>query len=294
MQKLIVVLGPTASGKTALATHLAGVFDGELVNADSRQVYKEMNIGTAKAVPSAKLKTKNVKLWLLDLVNPNQPFTVADYKKLAIKSINDIASRLKLPIMVGGTGLYIRSVVDNLTIPAIPVQPELRSALEKQPTEKLYERLQQCDPKTASVIDKRNKRRLVRALEVTLVSGLSFTTQQQKGGALFNVLQIGIEVPKKILSKRIEDRVEAMIASGLQDEVQGLVRRYGWNTVLSHTIGYQEWQNGGSPEEAKKMIIKNTKRYVKRQITWFKKNKTIHWIKTKNEAHALVQKFLDT
>jgi len=291
MQKLIVILGPTASGKTALATHFAGVFDGELINADSRQVYKGMDIGTAKAVPKSKIKSQKSKVWLTDIVNPNELFTVADYKKLAIESINGIARRNKLPIMVGGTGLYIRAVVDNLAIPAVPVQRELRSELEGQTVEELYEKLRQCDPKTAAVIDRHNKRRLVRALEVALVSGSSFTSQQ-KEEALFDVLQIGIQIPKETLFERIEDRTDAMISAGLQNEVYGLVRSYGWNTVLSDTIGYQEWQDGVAPKEAKEMIVKHTKHYVKRQLTWFKKDTTIHWIPTKKEAERLVQKFL--
>ena len=235
-------------------------------------------------------------MWLIDIVKPDESFTVADYKKLAIKTISDIAKRNKLPIMVGGTGLYIRAVVDNLTIPDIPAQPKLRRTLEAKTSKELYEKLLLCDLKTAAVIGKHNKRRLVRALEVAIASGSSFADQRQKGEALFDALQIGIEVPKETLFRRIEKRVETMIASGLENEVRTLVKRYGWNSVLSNTIGYKEWrllfEKNARIEDVITEVVRNTKQYVKKQLTWFKKDKRIHWITNKEEAKQRIESFL--
>ena len=294
-QKLVVILGPTASGKTALAHYLASVFRGELINADSRQVYRKMDIGTAKATNNLQPTTYNAKMHLIDIKNPDERFTVADYKKLAIQSINEVIERKKLPILVGGTGLYIKAIVENLEIPAIPVQEDLRAQLEKKTAEELFLQLQRLDPQAASRIDRYNKRRLARALEVIIVNGVF---QAVKGEKIFDVLQIGIAVEKEELSSRIEKRVEEMLNQGLEKEVRALVKKYRWTTVLATTIGYKEWKSLFDEEETieqvKEEIIKNTQRYVKKQLTWFRADKTIHWIKQKNEAQRLVQKFLES
>ena len=284
-QKLIVILGPTASGKTALAEYLASVFDGELINADSRQIYRDMNIGTAKTPD----------IHLIDIKNPNQSFSVAQYKKLAINIINDIIKRKKIPILAGGTGLYIKAVIKNLNIPLVPAQKNLRRDLEKQSTEELFNQLQKCDPKGALHIDRHNKRRLIRALEVTLASNSAFSVQAKKQSPLFEYIQIGMDVKKEDLLLRIRKRTSDMIENGLEKEVCTLVGKYGWTNILLTTIGYKEWQRFFegkiTREDVYEKIIGNSKKYVKKQYTWFNADKTIKWIKGKDEAVGLVKKF---
>ena len=282
-QKILVILGPTASGKTALAEFLASVFRGEIISADSRQVYREMNIGTAKTAAR-----------LIDIKNPDEMFSSGQYKELAIKTIGEAAKRKKLPILVGGTGLYIKTIVENLEIPAISVQHDLRARLEEKSVEELFSKLEQLDPIGAQRIDRYNKRRLVRALEVTVESG---AFKKTKGEKLFDVLQIGVFIERETLFARIEKRVDGMLAQGLEKEVRALVKKYSWTKVLSTTIGYKEWkgffEGSVTSKDVKKEIINHTRQYVKKQLTWFRADKTIHWIQTKNEAHRLVKKFLD-
>lgn len=303
LPKLLAILGPTASGKTALAQYLASVFHGELINADSRQLYKGMDVGTAKAVPNSKIKglipqecrsSKSKVTRLIDIVYPNQTFSAAEYKKRTIKIIDDIGSRNMLPILVGGTGLYIDAVTKNLEFPQIKAQQKMREELESKSTQELQDMLQDLDPETAKTIDAKNKRRLVRALEVSLAAKQPFSQLQKKGKPLFNVCQIGISKNKDRLYQDIEKRVRLMITQGLEKEVKELVARYGWTQVLKTTIGYKEWQGHGSTSENEVIenIIKNTKAYAKRQLTWFKKDKTIHWVETKREAKELVNQWL--
>ena len=186
--KIIVILGPTASGKSSLAIKLAEKFKGEIVNADSRQVYKKMDIGTGK---TDSLGSK-VRHHLLDIVSPDKPFSLAQYQRLAFRAIDDILKRKKLPIICGGTGLYIRAIVDNLNIPKVKPDIKLRQKLEKQTVAKLFSRLEKLDPRTAKIIDQNNKRRLVRALEVVLTKCASFTELQNKKPR-YEVLQIGLK-----------------------------------------------------------------------------------------------------
>lgn len=308
-EKLIAIVGPTASGKTTLAEHLAGVFSGELVNADSRQVYKRMNIGTAKIIrtcpsdrtfltSSVKPTTNDLRptTHLVDIAEPNEQFTVAEYKKLAIKSINDIQGRKKLPILVGGTGLYIKAIVENLEFPRVPAQKELRAELEKESTEELYRRIEAIDPKTAKTIDRFNRRRLVRALEVILTTKKSFSEEKAQGSKMYDALQIAIDTPKEILFQNIEKRVQEMIFNGLEGEVRLLLKRYGWTNTLRASIGYKEWkgyfEGEKSREDLVKEIIRNTKYLAKKQLTWFKHREGIRWVKNIQEACLLVKQFL--
>ena len=295
--KLIVVLGPTAAGKTSLAIKLAQKFNGEIVSADSRQIYKGMDIGTAKAVPAKQTRNKNTKQtqniiqgiphYLIDIIEPNKEFNAAVYKKMAIKAIRDIQQRGKLPFLVGGTGLYIKAVVDNLSFLKIPAQEKLARELFK-----IY---QKFDPKGAKLIDKKNKRRLVRAIEVCKVTGKPFWEQRKRGEPLFDILQIGIKLPQEKLQERINKRVEEMLKLGLEKEVKNLVKKYGLKIPPMQTIGYQEWQNffqnKASKKEVSEKIKLRTIQFAKRQITWFKKDKRIKWIKNYREAEQLIKKF---
>lgn len=293
MNKLIVILGPTASGKTDLAVFLAKKFSGEVVSADSRQIYKEMDIGTAKVT---KKEMAGVPHYLIDIIPPNKTFTLAQYKTKAIKIIKNIQRRGKTPFLVGGTGLYIKAVVENLQIPKVAPNPALREKLEKKTNEELLKDLAKLDPQAAETIDRKNKRRLVRALEVCILSGKPFSALKTKGKPMFEILQLGISVPRQTLYRRINQRVERQIKNGLIDEVKNLSRKYGWNLPSMSGIGYKEFkpyfEEKIALREAKKNLKQNTRQYARRQMTWFRKDKSIRWIKNAKEANRLIKKFL--
>lgn len=296
LPKIIVVCGPTASGKSEMAVNLAGKFNGEIISADSRQIYRKMDIGTGKVALDQNGFYKNIKHHLINILEPVSLFNVSEYKKAAIEKINDIIKRGKVPFLVGGTGLYIKAVIDNLDIPKIKPNESLRKKLEQKSEKELFEMIENIDSETAEFIDKKNKRRLMRALEVFLVSGRKFSSLRNQGSPLFDVLRIGIEISKENLLKKIEKRVALMIEQGLESEARQLVDKFGWTPVLSQTISYQEWQkyfNCKSPrEEIIKEIIKNSRDYAKRQLTWFKADGSIKWISSENEAKNLVSDFL--
>lgn len=291
-EKLIVILGPTASGKTKLAIKLAKKFNGEIISADSRQVYKEMNIGTAK--PS-KEELKEIPHHLIDIVKVNKDFNVALYKILALKKIKKIHRKGKLPFLVGGTGLYISAIVDNLEFPKIPPNKKLRKRLEKKSTKELFKIYKKLDPEGAKYIDKKNKRRLIRAIEVSKISNIPFWKQRKKKKPLFEILQIGIKINKKDLEKRIKKRVNEMIKKGLEKEAKKLIRKYR-NAPSLETIGYQEWKDYFLGKIEKKEVIKkiilHTKQYAKKQMSWFKRDERIIWIKNFKEAEKLIRNFL--
>jgi tRNA dimethylallyltransferase len=336
LPKLIVILGPTASGKTDLAIKLAlrlssgqakkkfGINGVEIVSADSRQVYKEMNIGTAKPPKQQATRAKQqeyiiqgIPHYLIDVVYPNQEFNVALYKKMVLKAIRDIHGRGKIPFLVGGTGLYIQAIVDNIEFPKVLPQKELRAKLEKKSVKELFEIYKKLDSKGAKFIESKNKRRLIRAIEVCKITKKPFWQQRKKGKPIFNPLIIGIKLPKENLKKRIKIRVEKMFTpleitkakkkheksksltgfkSGLEKEVKKLVKKYGWEITPLQTIGYQEWKKYFKGEVGKKgikeEIILHTIQFVRRQMTWFKKDRRIKWIKNYKEGEKLIKKFL--
>jgi len=291
LPKLVVILGQTAAGKTALSVKLAKKFNGEIISADSRQIYEEMNIGTAKPT---KKELKGIPYYLIEILPPDKEFNVAIYKKIATQTIREIQKMGKLPFLVGGTGLYIQAIVDNLQFPRALPQKKIREKLERKTEIKLFEIYKKLDPVGAKTIDKKNKRRLIRAIEVCKTTGEPFWKQRKRGKSLFDVLQIGIKVEKEELKKRVEKRVEKMFRDGLEKEVKQLVKKYGWITPLQ-TIGYQEWkdyfESKIEKEKVKKLIIQHTIQFAKRQMTWFKKDKRIHWIKTQKEAEKLIKNF---
>lgn len=295
LPKLIVILGPTASGKTDLAIKLAKKFNGEIISADSRQIYKEMDIGTAK--PSKK-ELKSVPHHLINLLKPNQEFNVAIYKKSALKAARKIQKKKKIPFLVGGSGLYIKSIVDNINFPALPAEKGVRKKLEKKNEKELLKIYKKLDPKGAELIDKNNKRRLVRAIEVSKITGEPFWKQRKMGLPVFDALILGIKLPEKELGKKIKRRVEKMFKLGLEKEVKRLIKKYGWEIASLNTIGYQEWKNylnkkkSPTKEGVKKNIILHTIQFRKRQMTWFKKEERIQWIKNYREAEKLIKKFL--
>lgn len=313
--KLIVILGPTGSGKTEWSIRLAKKCQAEIVLADSRQGYKEMIIGTAKPICQY-----GIPHHLIDVVYPNQEFNVAIYKKLAIKAIKDIQKRGKIPFLVGGTGLYIQAIVDNIDFPKVKPVEKLRKILGQKTEKQLFEIYKKLDPEGAKFIEKQNKRRLIRAIEVCKSTNKPFFQQRKKGKPIFNVLQIGIKIPKQELGKRIEKRVEKMFKLGLEQEARSLFKRYGFGISSMQTIGYQEWipylnkdrlirvcprqssQNQASAqiitkaerEKIKQEIILHTMQFAKRQMTWFKRDARIHWLKDLNQAKKLIMDFLNT
>lgn len=313
--KIIVIAGPTASGKSALAIKLAKKFNGEIVSADSRQVYRGMDIGTAKPT---KKDLDAVPHHLIDIKNPDQNYTVSKYKRDAIQAINKILKNKKLPILVGGTGLYIKAVVDNLNIPEVAPDIKLRNKLEKDieshGLKYVFEKLVKLDPEAAYIVDPNNPRRIIRALEIAIKTKKPFSAQRKIGKPLFDFIEIGIEWPKNILDERINKRVDLMIKEGLLKEVKNLIKKYGLKQQSFDAIGYREIiefvknkkcqrktdRSGiyackkSALSNAKDLIKKNTRNYAKRQMTWFKKDKRINWIKNQKEAEKIISDYLSS
>jgi tRNA dimethylallyltransferase len=298
LPKILVIVGPTASGKTGLAIKLAEKFNGEIVSADSRQIYRGMDIGTAKG--KERIAKSRVAVRLIDIKNPDEDYTVAEYKKDAVAAIRKILRLGKLPILTGGTGLYVKTVVDNLDIPKVRANPVLRKKLGEKMRQcglaALFRELVRLDPEAAHIVDPRNPRRVIRALEITLATKKPFSAQRKKGARLFEPLIIGLAVPGEKLRKRINTRVDQMFHNGLVNEVKNLIKKYGSNRKAFDAIGYCEitdYLHGKTTlAEAAESIKKNTWGYAKRQMTWFKKDKNTRWLKNERGAEKLVGKFL--
>jgi tRNA dimethylallyltransferase len=296
MNKLIVILGPTASGKTDLSIKLAKKHNGEVVSADSRQVYKGMNIGSGKIT---KKEMQGVPHYLLDVANPKTRFTVAQYQKLALRAIENIQKKGKLPILVGGTGFYIQSIVDGIIMPEIKPDWKLRKKLEKMTTEEMFEKLKSLDPKRAQSIDFKNPRRLIRALEIILSTGNSISPliYRSPTPGSFDVLEIGVkkssENLKKLINKRLLKRLNK---NALINEVKKLHKTLSWKRLEEFGLEYrfvaQYLQNKLTYQEMIDKIQIESEHYVKRQITWFKRDKRIHWIENNKEAIQLIDKFI--
>ncbi len=296
--QIIVIVGPTASGKSDLAVKIAKKFNGEIISADSRQIYREMDIGTAKP---GKKELAAVKHYLIGIKNPNQDYAAGQYKKDAIRAINKIIKSGKIPILVGGTGLYIDAVVKNLEFPKVKENKKLRVQLEKEISVKgldfVFNKLVGLDPEAAYIVDPKNPRRVIRALEIALTSGKKFSEQRKTGKPLYNALEIGINFPSELLKRKIAKRTKQMIREGLVEEVKKMVKKYGLDCKAFDAIGYREiidYLRGKiSLTEAVELMNKNTWHYAKRQMTWFKRNKNIHWIFGGRErAFKLVTSFL--
>ena len=295
--KIIAIVGPTASGKTALGIALAQKFDGEIVSADSRQVYRDMDICTAKPTGA---EQGGIPHHLMNIKDPGENYTVAEYKRDAIAAIEDIIARDKIPFLVGGTGLYIRAVLENLDIPEVAANRELRAEIEaeimRDGLATVFKKLVALDPEAVHEIDSKNPRRVVRALEVAIASGKSFTAQRTKSESPFDAFVLGIDLPPKIVRERINQRVDAMINGGLVNEASMLIKKYGRTPVAFDTIGLREvinYLNGnGSLEETAAAIKINTWHYAKRQMTWFKKYGSVQWVSSETEAVSYVYDFL--
>lgn len=306
--KLLVICGPTSTGKTTLALKIAKKFNGELISADSRQVYKGMDIGTGKDLPKGtKIKFLwfnkygyydfgGIKIWGYDLAYPRHEFSVAQYIKFADRIILDILKRGKLPILVGGTGLYIRAVVDGIPTAFIPKNNVLRKNLEKSKPEELFEKLAQLDSFKAGEMnssDKKNPRRLIRAIEVAMwkINNIKKDKDMEKKKRDLEFLMIGLTAPDKYISERIKLRMAQRIKTGIKDEVQKLLKDHvGWEMPSMTSMGYREWKDYFNGKKSENDVSKNwedeEKKYAKRQMTWFKKDKRIRWFDITNPSYS--------
>lgn len=299
-KKLLVVCGPTATGKTSLALKLAKKFNGEIISADSRQVYVGMDVGTGKDLPpnakrqmlKAKLggvyKVDGIPIWGYDLVSPKREFSVSHYVRIARKILEDIWQRDKLPILVGGTGLYIKGVVDGIPTANIPKNIEIRKNLESKTVGELFEILAQLDSLKAASLnlsDRKNPRRLIRSIEIAQwrITGRNRERDGKKEEAKdFSVFFVGLTTAKEVLKERIKKRVRARIKKGIEREIGNLIKAgVSWSSQAMNSIGYKEWKEYLKGDVLRDGVIESWIReeikYAKRQMTWFKKDKRINW-----------------
>lgn len=304
MKKLLVICGPTATGKTNLAINLAKRFNGEIISADSRQVYKGLDIGTGKDLPKgAKLQylwirkfgyyeIKGIKVWGYDLADPRHSFSVSQYLKFSQRIISDIEKRGKLPILVGGTGLYIKGVIEGIPTAQIPKNNRLRKSLENKSVDELFEMLAKIDSLKAAGMnssDKKNPRRLVRAIEVATRKVTYGEKEVTETKTDYDVLQVGLIADDEYLEKKIEQRVTERFREKLKNEIAELLKNHvDWDMQSMTSMGYRQWRDffEGKISEVEAINIweNEEKKYVKRQLVWFKKDKRVNWfdIRSKN------------
>lgn len=295
-QKIIVILGPTSSGKSSTAIKLARKFNGEIISADSRQVYRGMDLGTGKV---SKKEQNLAPHHMLDIVNPNTNYNSAKFKKQAEKNISDILKIKKLPIICGGTGFWIKSIVDNITFPEVKPDWKLRKRLEKHSAEKLFAMLKKLDKTRAKTIDQYNKVRLIRAIEICKSLGkVPLVKKKELRRKKYDFFQIGIDISKEELHKRIKIRLEKRLKQGMIREVKNLHEKnnVSWRRLESFGLEYY-WialylQKKISRQELKEKLFQDSKNYAKRQMTWFKKDERIAWLGSYEEIERCAEIFL--
>lgn len=299
--KIIVILGPTASGKSDLAVKIAKKFNGEIISADSRQVYRGLDLGSGKIT---KKEMENIKHYLLDVASPKRTFTVEQYKKLAQKTIKKILKKHKVPIICGGTGLYIDSLIYDYNFPQVPPDAKLRKELEKFPTEELFEKLQKLDPRRAQNIDRHNRRRLIRALEIINATKHPIPSIDLFPGTIlwdstrYDILKIGISVTQEKLKQNITKRLYARLKAGMIEEVENLFKQgLSWKRLDDFGLEYRfisrYLRNLINKKEMEDLIIKESIKYAKRQMTWFKKDKNTYWINNSGQALPIIKDFIN-
>jgi tRNA dimethylallyltransferase len=289
-QKVIAIVGATASGKSDWAKRLAHKYKGLVISVDSRQIYKGLDIGTAK--------DKSFHQELIDIVEPADNFSLKNYQDSANELLKKSFLNKQVPFLVGGTGLYLDAIVYGFKLPDLREESlKLRKELEEKTDAELYHLLQQLDPDASEKIDPRNKRRVIRALEVTILTERPFSEQQKKQKPPFKTLIIGIDKPREMLYARADARVEKMIKDGLVEEVRSIIKKYPVDLPSLNTIGYREMidylQGRCDLPAAKEKIKFNTHNYIRKQDTWFRRNKQIKWVKTIEEADKLINHFLN-
>lgn len=302
---VLIVGGPTAAGKKTFALDAARFFDGEIVSADSRKVYRGMDIGTAK--PAIAVRDK-VPHHLIDIVDPDDPFSAWDWLVRASTAVKEILEHGKLPILSGGTGFYIAAFIDGLT-PGITADPSVRKALEREMeecgTDALYDELKRLDPERAGDLHPNDVLRVIRALEICRATGETFTTFRDRprvNGGNYRYLSIGITRERHHLYERINNRVDAMIDAGLIDEIRSLLDHdYDRSLTAFDTVGYKEWfdyiEGRLGFDECFEAMKRNTRRYAKRQMTWFRARPEIHWfdpdiLDNIEKANGLIEAFI--
>lgn len=292
---LIVVCGATATGKTALAIEIAQSINSIIISADSRQVYREFDIGTAKVT---QLEQSLISHYLINICEPTEILTLAEYQEKAQSLIDKNIDNF--PLLVGGTGLYIKSIVKGLKIPKVSPQAQLRLQLQALGQQQCYQILQQLDPLACEKIHPNDQVRTLRALEVFYVTGIPISQQQGEKIPSYPIIQIGLDCDSEELKKRIEKRTKNMIETGLVEEVEKIVKKYGWELPLLKTLGYAEivnyLQGKLSLAEAEKEIITHTRQFAKRQRTWFRAYPEIEWFDTTsfNIVESILSKINDT
>ncbi len=278
---LIAIVGPTGAGKTAAAVELAGRVNGEIVSADSRQIYRGMDIATAKPTAEEQARARH---HLIDIVNPDELFPLSEYQGRAFETIDALFDQDKQPLLVGSTGLYVRSVVQGLQIPRVVPNLERRKQLDQKEAGELYARLQQLDPTAAARILPGNKRRVIRALEVIEATGRPMSAQQTRVPPPFPVIQIGLTMPRAELYARIDRRIDRMIGQGLLDEVRRLVAQgYSFELPSMSSLGYREMgqylRGEATFEEAIRLFKSNTRKFIRHQYNWFRpSDPQIRWL----------------
>lgn len=288
MKKVLVIAGPTASGKTALSIKLAQYFKGEIISGDSTQVYKELEIGTAKIT---EIEKENIPHYGLDLIHYHENYSVKDFQTMARHSIDEISAKQKLPIIVGGTGFYLKACLYDYEFTDELEEDDQFDELSNQ---EIYDRLNQIDPKSLEKIHLNNRKRLIRALNIGLKGqSKSEREEAQKHKPIYDIFLIVTDIDKKVLDERIEQRLNTMFEYGLKDEVvKYFSNPLTWNYQSFQAIGYKEWKdyflNNKSLEEVKNRILVSTRQYAKRQLTWFRHQFSAYWYKPNEENEKLL------
>lgn len=299
--KVIVICGPTASGKTGLSVKVAQAMNGEIVSCDSMQIYKDMNIGTAKVT---KEEMQGIPHYLIDFVSPDKRYSVADFQKDAENAINKIIEKGKTPIVVGGTGLYVDTLVYHIQYPKIETDLEYRKQLEeiiqKQGLEVAYQKAKEIDPQATEKISSNDQKRIMRILEIyhqTKKTKTQLEVESRREEPPYEYLIYAIDMDREKLYDRINQRVDIMIQQGLIEEVQELLNKYKDFPTAMQGLGYKEvvsyLKGDTTKEEMIETLKQETRRYAKRQLTWFRKNKEIKWIDGLQPAEENIQRILE-
>lgn len=297
-ERLLVLLGPTAVGKTAVGIALAEALDGEIISADSGAVYRGLDIGTAKPTIEER---QRVRFHLIDVADPDEVFTAARFRELALQAIESIRARGKRVLIVGGTGLYLRVLLHGFHLAPPPSEPEVRARLQAEcravGTFAMHERLKQVDPIASARIHPNDAVRIIRALEVYEMTGVPISRWQQREEKELPALKVGLTMPREQLYARIDARIDAMLAQGFVQEVQNLLQK-GYNTALPALkgLGYRQiieyLQGRIALEEAIRIWKRDTRRFAKRQMTWFRKEPDVYWLDVSEDAEKTAQRIL--
>ncbi len=310
LPKAVAVVGPTACGKTRLGVELAVKFDGEIISADSRQIYRYLDLCTGKdkneyiITETGRVRTgrdlsqQTIPSYLIDILEPNEEFSSAEFQQKAFKIINQILHHKKLPIVVGGSPFYVYSITEGWQFPQFKKDLTLRQKLEKMSLEELQQNLLKIDPEAYTGIDQNNPRRLQRALEICLVSGQSFASFKPKSEPKYNFLFLGKIYSNEILKKRIVQRLKERLNQGMIEEVKNIISQKKADYARLERMGLEPryisyfLQNKINRQELEINLAKQIYQFARRQINWFKKDKRIHWVKDGQEANRLTKKFL--